>query len=65
MIMNEDKMIIGVFQSEAELIAKINELTLNGYSEDDMYVITKDNDGISDASSPYRCRSAVGKPLME
>ena len=47
MIMNEDKMIIGVFQSEAELIAKINELTLNGYSEDDMYVITKDNDGIS------------------
>ena len=45
--MNEDKMIIGVFQSEAELIAKINELTLNGYSEDDMYVITKDNDGIS------------------
>lgn len=45
--MNENKMIIGVFQSEAELIAKINELTLNGYSEDDMYVITKDNDGIS------------------
>ena len=47
MTMNENKMIIGVFQSEAELIAKINELTLNGYSEDDMYVITKDNDGIS------------------
>jgi uncharacterized protein (TIGR02271 family) len=45
--MNENKMIIGVFQSEAELIAKINELTLNGYSEDDMYVITKDHDGIS------------------
>ena len=50
MTMNENKMIIGVFQSEAELIAKINELTLNGYSEDDMYVITKDNDEHFNAS---------------
>ena len=45
--MNEDKKIIGVFQSEAELFSKIEELTLNGYSEDDMYVISKDNDAIS------------------
>ena len=39
--MNEDKRIIGVFQNEAELFSKIEELTLNGYSEDDMYVITE------------------------
>jgi uncharacterized protein (TIGR02271 family) len=45
--MNENKKIIGVFQNETELISKINELTLNGYSEDDMYVISKDNDAIS------------------
>ena len=47
MIMNEDKKIIGVFQNETELVSKIEELTLNGYSEDDMNVISKDPDAIS------------------
>jgi uncharacterized protein (TIGR02271 family) len=45
--MNENKKLIGVFQNEEELISKIDELTLSGYSEDDMYVISKDNDAIS------------------
>src|SRR4051794_22129997 len=47
MTMNETKKIIGVFQNDVELISKINELTSNGYAEDDMYVITKDNNTIS------------------
>ncbi|WP_338471621.1 DUF2382 domain-containing protein [Niallia sp. XMNu-256] len=45
--MNESKKIIGVFQNQAELLSKIEELTLKGYSQDDIYVITKDDEAPS------------------
>jgi uncharacterized protein (TIGR02271 family) len=43
----ENKTFIGVYHSETELIAKIDELKTQGYAEEDIYVIAKDKDNIS------------------
>lgn len=43
----ENKTFIGVYYSETELITKIDNLKMQGYTEDDIYVIAKDKDDIS------------------
>lgn len=43
----ETKTFIGVYHSETELIAEIDNLKTRGYTEDDIYVIAKDKDDIS------------------
>ncbi len=43
----ENKTFIGVYHSETELIAEIDNLKTHGYTEDDIYVIAKDKDDIS------------------
>lgn len=42
-----DKTFIGVYYSETELVEKIAELKTQGYSEDDVYVVAKNEDDIS------------------
>ncbi|OAH54409.1 MULTISPECIES: general stress protein [Bacillaceae] len=43
----ENKTFIGVYHSETEVIAEIDNLKTHGYTEDDIYVIAKDKDDIS------------------
>ncbi|MFS0574641.1 general stress protein [Sporosarcina sp. 179-K 3D1 HS] len=38
---------IGVFDNENDLIAKIDELKLKGYTEENIYIITRDNTDIT------------------
>ena len=42
-----DKRIVGTFQSEYEVLNKIDELKVEGYSEEDIYVVTNDEDSLS------------------
>lgn len=41
--MNNDKRFVGTFQTETEVIAKVQELKATGISDDNIYVITKDD----------------------
>lgn len=43
----DDKKFIGVYHSETDLMAKMDELKAHGYSEEDMYVTAKDKDAVS------------------
>lgn len=43
----ENKTFIGVYHSESEVIAEINNLKTQGFTENDIYVIAKDKDDIS------------------
>ncbi|WP_050180439.1 YsnF/AvaK domain-containing protein [Domibacillus robiginosus] len=43
----ENKNFIGVYHNETDLLAKIDELKANGYSEQDMYITVKDKDAVS------------------
>ncbi|KMY53031.1 hypothetical protein AC623_02685 [Bacillus sp. FJAT-27231] len=45
--MNNDKKFIGVFDNQAEVIDKIEQLKLEGYAEADIYAVAKDADNIS------------------
>ncbi|MFD1929557.1 general stress protein [Sporosarcina siberiensis] len=42
-----DKKIIGTYQSEHEVLDKIDELRVQGFSENDIYVVTSDTDSLS------------------
>ena len=42
-----DKRFVGTFQSEHEVLDKIDELKVEGYSEEDIYVVTNDKDSLS------------------
>ncbi|QUG40091.1 YsnF/AvaK domain-containing protein [Psychrobacillus sp. INOP01] len=42
-----DKKYIGSFRTEQEVLDKINELKLEGYVENDIYVVTNDKDSLS------------------
>lgn len=42
-----DKKFVGSFQTEQEVIDKINELKLEGYTEDDIYVVTNHKESLS------------------
>ncbi|MGG0643247.1 YsnF/AvaK domain-containing protein [Sporosarcina gallistercoris] len=41
--MNNDKRFVGTFQTETEVIAKVQELKATGVSDDNIYVITKND----------------------
>ncbi|HEY9576183.1 MAG TPA: YsnF/AvaK domain-containing protein [Pseudobacillus sp.] len=45
--MNNDKKFIGVFDNQAEVISKIEQLKLEGYAETDIYAVAKNADHIS------------------
>ncbi|MFJ7825910.1 YsnF/AvaK domain-containing protein [Psychrobacillus sp. NPDC096623] len=42
-----DKKYVGSFRTEQEVLNKINELKLEGYVENDIYVVTNDKDSLS------------------
>ncbi|MBO1909971.1 general stress protein [Sporosarcina sp. 6E9] len=42
-----DKRFVGTFQTEHEVLNIIDELKTEGYSEDDIYVVTNDEDSLS------------------
>ena len=42
-----DKKYVGSFRTEQAVLDKINELKLEGYVEDDIYVVTNDKDSLS------------------
>jgi uncharacterized protein (TIGR02271 family) len=42
-----DKRFVGTFQTEHEVLNKIDELKTEGYSEEDIYVVTNDEDSLS------------------
>lgn len=42
-----DKKFVGSFQTEQEVLDKISELKLEGYIEDDIYVVTNDKESLS------------------
>lgn len=42
-----DKRFVGTFHSENQVLNKINELKAQGYSEEDIYVVTNDADSLS------------------
>lgn len=42
-----DKKFVGTFQSELEVLDKIDELKLQGFSEHDIYVVTNNKDSLS------------------
>ena len=42
-----DKRFVGTFQSEHEVLNKIDELKVEGYSEEDIYVVTNNEDSLS------------------
>ncbi|WP_172370859.1 YsnF/AvaK domain-containing protein [Sporosarcina jiandibaonis] len=42
-----DKKFVGTFQSEHEVLDKIDELKAEGFSEEDIYVVTNDEDSLS------------------
>lgn len=42
-----DKKFVGSFRTEQEVLNKINELKLEGYVENDIYVVTNDKDSLS------------------
>lgn len=42
-----DKKYVGSFRTEQEVLDKINELKLEGYVENDIYVVTNDKDSLS------------------
>lgn len=46
-ILMTDKKFVGTFQTEKEVLNKINELKLEGYVEDDIYVVTNDKESLS------------------
>ena len=43
----EDKKFVGTFQSENQVLSKIDELKTEGYLEEDIYVVTNDEDSLS------------------
>ena len=42
-----DKVFVGTFQTEHEGLSKIDGLKAEGYSEDDIYVVTNDENSLS------------------
>ena len=42
-----DKRFVGTFQTEHEVLSEIDGLKAEGYSEDDIYVVTNDEDSLS------------------
>ncbi|QUW22912.1 YsnF/AvaK domain-containing protein [Sporosarcina sp. Marseille-Q4063] len=42
-----DKRFVGTFQTEYEVLNKIDELKVEGYSEEDIYVVTNDEESLS------------------
>ncbi|WP_438313040.1 general stress protein [Sporosarcina sp. FA9] len=42
-----DKKVIGIYQSEHEVLDKIDELRVQGFSENDIYVVTSDTESLS------------------
>jgi len=42
-----DKKFVGTFQNETEVLNKIDELKMQGYSDDDIYIVTNDADRLS------------------
>lgn len=42
-----NKKFVGSFQTEQEVLDKINDLKLEGYTEEDIYVVTDDKDSLS------------------
>lgn len=44
--MSKDKRFVGVFHTEQEVVLKIQELTATGISDEYIYVVAKDNDGL-------------------
>lgn len=43
----KENTVIGVFDTQAEVLSKVTELKAQGYKESDMYVIGRDNDSFS------------------
>ena len=43
----DNKKFIGVYYTETDLLAKMDELKANGYAEEDMYITVKDKDAVS------------------
>ena len=42
-----DKKFVGTFQNETEVLNKIDELKIQGYSDNDIYIVTNDTDQLS------------------
>jgi len=42
-----DKKFVGTFQNESEVLNKIDELKIQGYSDNDIYIVTNDEDRLS------------------
>ena len=42
-----DKKFVGTFQNETEVLNQIDELKTQGYSDNDIYIVTKDADHVS------------------
>ena len=49
-----DKKFVGTFQNETEVLNKIDELKIQGYSDNDIYIVTNDADNY---------RLSVGKQM--
>lgn len=47
MVIMADKKFVGTFQTESQVLNKIDDLKVQGYSEDDIYVVTNDADSLS------------------
>jgi uncharacterized membrane protein len=58
--MNNNKKIVGVFQTEHEAIRAIEDLKRHGYNSDDISVVAKNKDGLDNVSEQTGTKASEG-----
>ncbi|MEK4404672.1 general stress protein [Sporosarcina sp. FSL K6-6792] len=56
------KKFVGTFQNETEVLNKIDELKTQGYSDNDIYIVTNDADTLSIVRGKINRLSNPAKP---